>query len=117
MQPTPPLNSGTIASLNEEGGVIHASGRWDVHHIDRLEKKLAAGWQPDRRSTTLNASAIERLDTAGAWLLKRTLMQFEKSGYRIELQGMQQAHTTLIELISSESVEPPHPVEIGLLER
>jgi len=112
-QPTP--TTAEQASLIERDSTLLAAGEWSVRYIDQLDRQLLQ-WQPEARSLTLDTSTISRIDTAGAWLLKRTLNALADSGYQIDLSQIATEHSALLELIGRQqpTVEPP---KLGLLER
>ncbi|MBT4689596.1 MAG: STAS domain-containing protein, partial [Rhodospirillaceae bacterium] len=59
----------------EAGGgeelLLQVGGIWDARNVTRLDPQLR-GLGP-AANVTLDLSQLERLDTAGAWLLFRTL--------------------------------------------
>lgn len=52
---------------------VAVGGIWDVRHIGALEADAAAAAVPRERDVIVEMDALERLDTAGAWLLYRTI--------------------------------------------
>jgi phospholipid/cholesterol/gamma-HCH transport system permease protein len=70
-----------------------------------------------------DVSAIQALDTAGAWLLQRTLERLRQDGGRVELQGLQPKHAELLRMIAEDGarerslVAPPTPGWLAQLGR
>jgi phospholipid/cholesterol/gamma-HCH transport system permease protein len=83
------------------GTVLRASGRWDVAAAAALDRALAR-WRPTRgEAVRMDLSALERLDTAGAWLLHRTLKGADTAGATVELIGLQPAQAVLLEQVAA----------------
>lgn len=67
--------------------LLTAGGRWDIEHAGSLDGRLnqcAASASADVR---LDISGIEILDTAGAWLLYRTIEAIRAKGCSVEISG------------------------------
>ena len=83
---------------------IRCSGDWTLHSIAGLEPTLSV---PGQGTLVIDASGITRLDTAGAWLLHRTLRALEAEGRKVELRGLRAEHRTLLQLIATHAGELP----------
>ena len=97
---------------------VRCTGAWTVQGIAALERQLAQlGW-PAADELIFDGSAITALDTAGAWLLQRTLHSLQQRGKSIRLHGLRPEFDTLLQLVTSRSAhaEPVLPAKIGLLE-
>lgn len=91
--------------------IVH--GDWVVAEAPRLDGELA-GIDPGGLSQAeIDASGIDRLDTAGAWLLLRTKRQLEAAGMTVGEIASPARYRPLIEAIARgcgfTEPEPPRP--------
>ncbi len=93
------------------------AGAWTVQGIARLERRLEVLSWPGERDLVIDGSAISALDTAGAWLLHRTIRALEQRGRNVRMDGLRPEFSALLQLIASRSVTPEHaaPAKPGLL--
>ena len=96
---------------------VHCKGMWTVQGISVLERQLAQMDWPAASDLVLDGAAISALDTAGAWLLHRTMRALQQRGKNIQLDGLRPEFNALLQLIASRSTrtEPALPARIGLL--
>jgi phospholipid/cholesterol/gamma-HCH transport system permease protein len=87
--------SGTAASE------LRCVGTWSVHTIAQLERRLADLSWPQGGEIVLDGSGITVLDTAGAWLLHRTLRQRAARGTVVRMQGLRPEFAALVQLIAA----------------
>ena len=100
----------TIVASEEAGApVLRAAGDWLVTEAAGLDRRLRALRVPSGRPVVIDASGIERLDTAGAWLLLRTERGLAERGYRVELTGLRPSLLPLFEQLRDRDVAPPPP--------
>lgn len=123
----------TLFRREAEGGWISAGesadalaltlgGRWNIPAIVPLEGELAGlEPSPSLRRATIDLGGLERLDTAGAWLIVRTRRRLESRGLEVSIVNAGPAHKPLIEAVSRDrpqmaiEEEPPNKlVEIAL---
>ena len=88
-----------IAILTGPSPVIQLSGRWTIENLENLQKRATAvvSWQG--RAITLDGSAIEQMDTNGAWLLHQIVSTARAQGKSIELVGLAQKVADLLALV------------------
>jgi phospholipid/cholesterol/gamma-HCH transport system permease protein len=102
----------TIASETSDDGVIVAlTGDWTIRAGAGLERQAAAlvAAAATARHATLDISAIDRLDTAGAWLIDRSRQSLSAQGVEAELTGVRAEHATLLLAADYHAVEAaPH---------
>lgn len=84
---------------------LRLRGAWDVGSLQAIQsevkKALRKGLPP---ACTLDASGIEALDTAGAWLLQRL-----RHGHT-EITGLKPEYQDILTLVNRSQVKPPpHP--------
>ncbi|MBV8777790.1 MAG: MlaE family lipid ABC transporter permease subunit [Alphaproteobacteria bacterium] len=115
----------TILASEERGDtVLRAEGEWLVARAAELDRTLHNLQLPQGRHVTLDLSGVDRLDSAGAWLLLRTEHELAARGNRVEFANLAQRFAPLLEQVRSRGVvEPlPHPIPahhtfVGFLER
>lgn len=115
----PPADSPRIAET-EEGGVLHCalSGAWTtrtVHLVDSEMREIER--RTDYKSMVLDLSEVEKLDTAGAWLIDRLLTSLAGQGIAISVQGQSEEGSVLLDAVSDASkkehdVGQSHPPNI-----
>ena len=100
--------------VSEEAGVLvlHAAGDWLVTEAADLDRRLRALNVPSGRSVVVDAAGIERLDTAGAWLLLRTERELGGRGHAVTLNNLRPSLMPLFEQLRDRGAisPPPHPI-------
>lgn len=96
---------------------VRCQGAWTVQGIAALERQLVQMDWPPANDLAFDGSAITALDTAGAWLLHRTMYTLQQRGRNTRLDGLRPEFDTLLQLVASRSThnEPVLPAKIGLL--
>lgn len=87
---------------------VRCAGAWTVRGIARLERRLEVLSWPGEADLVIDGSAISALDTAGAWLLHRTIHALEQRGRNVRINGLRPEFSTLLQLIASRSVMAEH---------
>jgi phospholipid/cholesterol/gamma-HCH transport system permease protein len=87
-------------SETDEGRTVHLSGRMTIRFIDPISQRLRA-LEADPGPLTVDLADIERIDTAGAWVLYRTRTAREAAGLPFRLTGASDKAEELIEQICS----------------
>src|SRR5882762_317422 len=108
MAPTATL----VASPEPDALVLRAEGDWLVATAAELDRRLRALALPQGRRVMLDLAGIERLDTAGAWLVLRTEYDLAARGNAVELRNLRASFTPLIDQVRGRGTGPPlpHPV-------
>lgn len=107
-------------AIQQEGSIVRCSGAWIIKSISQLEKKINAMSWPSAKPLQFDVSAIEAMDTAGAWLLYRTIAAQEAKGCTITLLGQQEKHETLLKLVEPAETgikQYPETGKTGMLEK
>lgn len=96
---------------------VRCAGTWTVRGIAPVEKRLMTLASSEMGKCVIDISAVSALDTAGAWLLHRTIHALEQRKVTVRTSGLRNEFKTLLELIAAraEIVEPVAPVKVGLL--
>ena len=91
---------------------MRAEGDWLVTTAAELEPQLRALDLPQGREVTFDLARVERLDTAGAWLVLRTEHDLEARGNRVAIANLRRELEPLLDQVrATGQVEPlPHPV-------
>ena len=103
-------------------GAAHAArcaGPWTIRGIAELERRIDAEPWPTSGALVVDASQIEALDTAGAWLIHRTVARLRAAGVDAHVTGLRPELAALAKLVSvrGEQVSaPPTPASPGTLE-
>jgi phospholipid/cholesterol/gamma-HCH transport system permease protein len=104
--------AGTLVESEEPGAlVLAAAGEWLVATAAELDRRLRAVQMPTGKRVTLDLSGIDRLDTAGAWLLLRTERDLTERGNAVEMRNLQPSLEPLIDQVRAAGLNAParHP--------
>jgi phospholipid/cholesterol/gamma-HCH transport system permease protein len=100
-----------VASADRDGLIFQAEGDWLLTTAGELDTRLRALELPSGRTVVLDLAGVERLDTAGAWLLKRTDNELAARGNAVSLANVRENLAPLVEQVWAHSVAPlPHPI-------
>ncbi|MES0190837.1 ABC transporter permease [Mesorhizobium sp. C264A] len=86
-------------AVGEEGGVLGCafSGIWTTTTVALIDAEMRKIEQRKGFQTlALDLSHIEKMDTAGAWLIDRLVSVFEKKGVEIKMQGQSDVASILL---------------------
>ncbi|WP_421912880.1 ABC transporter permease [Mesorhizobium sp.] len=90
-------------AVGDEGGVLGCafSGIWTTRTVALIDAEMR---KIEKRSgfktLALDLSKIEKIDTAGAWLIDRLVSAFEKQGAEIKMQGQSDVASILLGAVS-----------------
>jgi phospholipid/cholesterol/gamma-HCH transport system permease protein len=93
---------------------IRCTGAWTLDGIAPLEAHLKALQWPGAGALSVECSAITAMDTAGAWMLHRTLRMLEANGCDARLRGLRSEFDALLALIRSRAASPG-PVHVNVI--
>src|SRR5277367_4378222 len=102
----------TLVESEEPGAlVLAAAGQWLVATAADLDRRLRTLQVPTGKRVTLDLAGIDRLDTAGAWLLLRTEHDLTERGNAVEMRNLQPSFEPLIDQVRSAGLIAParHP--------
>lgn len=80
---------------------IRGGGDWTLDSISQLERQLDKFSWPKVSTITFDGSAIQTMDTAGAWLLFRTKQALERAGQSVTLRGFSAEQSNLLQLMTN----------------
>jgi phospholipid/cholesterol/gamma-HCH transport system permease protein len=86
--------------IRVEGGAVRCRGSWTVDRIGPVERALSGVAWPVGVEVVLDASGADAMDTAGAWLLHRTVRSLERSGRTVTLR-LRPEHQRMLRLVIS----------------
>jgi phospholipid/cholesterol/gamma-HCH transport system permease protein len=97
--------------LTREGdvAVLKAGGDWTVASCTRLDRALRDLALAPAREMRLDFAAVQRLDTAGAWLAVRTLLEMKAAGVAGDFRGVKRDHAVLLQRVAEAGELPPLP--------
>jgi phospholipid/cholesterol/gamma-HCH transport system permease protein len=86
--------------IRVEGGAVRCRGSWTVDRIGHVERSLSGLTWPANVEVVVDASGVDTMDTAGAWLLHRTARALERSGRTVTLR-LRPEHQALLGIVIS----------------
>ncbi|MBM85046.1 MAG: ABC transporter permease [Rhodospirillaceae bacterium] len=112
-------------SVYAEGDALHLalSGAWTLHAAIDLNRSLLEVAARGEKVVFLDAMALTALDSAGAWVLGRTLRTLSSRGAEIHLEGMRDDFRALLDktelndVVDPRSINSTMPVFLGPLHR
>ncbi len=118
------MNTDGWMRTDSEGSylLVSAGGCWTVAGVARLDSRIS-GLKPgpgDR--VVFDLASLERLDSAGAWLLFRTAARLRRDGHSVDFVGVAPHHRPMLEIVATADRPgllhvPPGNVFLRLLER
>lgn len=96
--------------LGEDRLDIAAHGAWTIDRAADLDRAVEALPVSRARSASIDLGGLDRLDTAGAWMIQRARRRCEEAGLSVELAGIAEEHGQLIEEVArarADYGEPP----------
>jgi len=96
----------------EEGGVLRCvlSGIWNTRTIAWIEPEIAELEARQISRLAIDISDVHKMDTAGAWVVKRLVTLQESKGADVTVEGASEAADTLLAAVDEaarEEVPPP----------
>ncbi len=106
-----------VEAKQQAGTLLLAlGGSWITQRIGKQAEALDATPPGDARRVSLDIAAVEAMDTAGAWLVYKTVKHYRALGLEVELIGAGKATASLIETVARSDVPcPPRPKAEGAL--
>lgn len=86
------------ADIRVEGALVRCTGAWTVARLPGAERALEGLAWPPGEPLVLQADAVEAMDTAGAWLLQRTVAALAGRGRQVDLR-LRAEHAALVRLV------------------
>jgi phospholipid/cholesterol/gamma-HCH transport system permease protein len=93
-----------------EASELRCGGKWSIHTIADLELRLTDVHWPESGEIIVDGSGITVLDTAGAWLLHRTVRRRAARGCVVRVQGLRTEFAALLQLLASHEIALDAPI-------
>ena len=102
-----------------EGGVLRCEGSWTIPHVAALSRALAAVRWPPTPELPCDATHITAMDTGGAVLLHRLVIQLRQGGRRVSIEGLRPEFSEILTMVASNwnRIELPAVRKQGWLEQ
>src|SRR6476646_681976 len=84
-----------------------AEGEWTTRDVAALDEQLRAVDLGDVAQADIDGSALERIDSAGTWLLVRTKREWESMGKRVGPIVLPHMYDSLLHTVEHEHTAPP----------
>lgn len=118
---------GLLRLVDHRGGLrAELSGRWVVANVAGLERALDAlpgeagkgGAMVDGRALEIDLTAVEAIDTVGAWLVHRTAARWQRAGGAPRITGVNADYEVLLgQVAKADRPAPEKPRRHGLVSR
>lgn len=101
---------------------VLVGGTWVIATVSAIEPQIARIVTGVGNAVVLDLSGIDRIDTSGAWLIRRLETLLQASGAAVEIRGVSENARRLLEAVARVDdgpIEPlpPRPMLLLLLER
>ena len=116
----PSANQLATIEITQPDNIVRCGGQWILAGISSLEFRLDSLQWPGVKALKFDVAEITAMDTAGAWLLHRTMHRLEVKGCAVNLLELRPEHETLLSMLKSLQLFPQthiHPPKLNLLER
>ncbi len=88
---------------------LSLGGAWTTSTVARVNDKMATLDSAGVKGARIDLEALEELDTAGAWVIHRTVEKLRGAGIEVELRGVSEAADSMLEAVTLGHVECPPP--------
>jgi len=89
------------ASNEQDRLVLTAGGSWTIHQAAAVDDALRAVSVGSARRALLDLSQISGFDSAGAWLVSRTLQEMKAHGIAAETAGLAPSYEPLLKVVEA----------------
>jgi phospholipid/cholesterol/gamma-HCH transport system permease protein len=90
--------------------IVSVGGTWTVRQAAEIDRSLRAIAPNGARGAVFDLSELTGFDTAGAWLLRRTLSDLQGRGIATEMRGLAQSYAPLLRVVeTAEKETKEHP--------
>jgi phospholipid/cholesterol/gamma-HCH transport system permease protein len=81
-------------------GKLRCEGSWTLAHLADLERQIASLPETLTAPANCNAAGVDAMDTAGAWLLRRTLNRYERDGRPVAMNDLSADFAALLQTVT-----------------
>src|SRR4029453_3301654 len=96
-------------TYHEDRLVVEAGGSWTLPALSELDGRrgrLLAEAPAGGGAASIDLGGVEKLDTAGAWLLHKLTRELVDRGWQVEWSGARDAHAGLLPGVRRTATEP-----------
>ena len=86
--------------LDLRANIVRCGGEWRLAGIANLETRLNALQWPRMQALQFDVTHIAAMDTAGAWLLQRSIHRLEADGCLVSMVGLHAEHEALLSVLN-----------------
>ncbi len=91
---------GWLKTAEQDGRLnVSIGGTWTVPTVESLRDQIAAITAPSSSSVRVDVSALDKLDSAGAWTLYHLRKSLQSKGQTVEVTGIQDRHEPLFKIV------------------
>ena len=91
------MNAASVEHSIHDGSLsVLCLGYWNTHTVHLIDEDLRNLEQIDCSKAVLDASGVEGLDTAGAWVLERLYVKLKERGIAVEITGTKDTWHSLL---------------------
>jgi phospholipid/cholesterol/gamma-HCH transport system permease protein len=91
------------ATIHVEGTWVRCAGAWTSLRLSEVEWQLDALRPPQSGRATFDLHAVTALDTAGAWLLHRSMQGLAQQGVAVSSEGLSPDAQAMLDLVSGQT--------------
>lgn len=104
------MSNNQLPTISISDQTIHCRGEWTLAH--NLDALLAQNQQIKitAKQLAIDASALAKLDSAGAWILWKLSHTLEQQGSAVQITGLQDEQQALFTLVKTESEKISYPL-------
>ncbi len=98
-------------NLDPEGSFLECRGAWTSAGINTISNQLQKFDWPQVTEMVVDGDKISQMDSAGAWLLAKTLAPLKEDGAKINFENFANRYKNLLELVQQYLAEIMAPLE------
>lgn len=96
------MTSEKTTHFQTDTGQLVCSGEWVLATLPELKTILERIIPRAARDITFDGQAIDKMDSAGAWLLTEWRIKLEKQGIKVKLEKFSKNYQTLLSMVSDQ---------------
>src|SRR5437762_2263751 len=99
------LHETRFIQFNPEQGLLICVGTWTIDNIVHIKKHIKKIPLPETKDIIIDGQGIKRFDSAGAWLLVRTMEKLAKYNFRINITNFSEKHKKLLDFFNEKKLD------------
>jgi phospholipid/cholesterol/gamma-HCH transport system permease protein len=92
----------TFTKFDSKNNELVCQGEWTLANLDVLKTEFKNIQWPTKGGLTINGAAINKMDSAGAWLLSRQFKRLDEQHAKAQLTDFTEQHQKLLTLIEEQ---------------